>query len=63
MSLKPYFLLSSFAIMSALVIFAVDRLSTQSDLGQIITAGIVVLMLRAYTGLINRKDDDASVLL
>jgi hypothetical protein len=63
MSLKPYFLLSSFAIVSVLVIFAVDRLSTQSDLGQIITAGIVVLMLRVYTGLINRKDDDASALL
>ena len=63
MNLKPFFLLSSFAIMSALVIFAVDRLSTQSDLGQMITACIVVLTLRMYTGLLNRKDDDASQLL
>ncbi|HRL10479.1 MAG TPA: hypothetical protein PKX07_01275 [Aggregatilineales bacterium] len=63
MSLKPYFLLSSFAIVSALVIFAVDRLSTQSDLGQIITAIFVMLTLRIYSGLINRKDDDASALL
>lgn len=63
MNLNPYSLLSSFAIVCVLVIFAVDRLSTQSDLGQMITAGIVVLMLRVYTGLINRHDDDASALL
>lgn len=60
MSLKPSFQLSSFAILAALVIFAVDRLNTQSDLGQIITGSMVALTIYVYSRLVDSQADHLS---